>query len=178
MARDLSTLPSEALLGKSAKSLTLGLHYAMALMDRVRYAGRVIGDLSERNSELRCQVEEIRAKSGPEAVAAAEKCAVDLEAEVECLKSELQTSEGLNKELQKLLRVDRAELRLLRSEACTLNKKLEEAKAEAKVASEALAEETHLQPKKDKEAIETYKKFKGFELGQGGFPTNMDTESP
>ncbi|THU60561.1 hypothetical protein C4D60_Mb07t14070 [Musa balbisiana] len=134
-------------------------------MDRVCDAGRVIGDLNERNSELRHQVEEIKAGSGPEAVAAAEKRAADLEAAVERLKSELQSSEGSNKELQKLLRVDRVELRLLKSKACTLSKKLEEAKAEAKAASKALTEEARLRPKKDKEAIETYKKSEGFELG-------------
>ncbi|THU66460.1 hypothetical protein C4D60_Mb05t14370 [Musa balbisiana] len=59
MARDLYTLPSEALLSKSAKSLTLSLHYSTALMDRVRDAGQVIWNLSERNSELCRQMEEV-----------------------------------------------------------------------------------------------------------------------
>ncbi|CAL9779358.1 unnamed protein product, partial [Musa acuminata subsp. burmannicoides] len=80
MARDIYTLPLEALLGKSANSLTLGLHYATALMDRVRDAGRIIGGLSGRNAELCRQVEEVRAGAGPEAMAAAEKRAADSEA--------------------------------------------------------------------------------------------------
>ncbi|THU55849.1 hypothetical protein C4D60_Mb11t10970 [Musa balbisiana] len=165
MARDLYTLPSEKLLSKSAKSLTLSLHYSTALMDQVRDAGQVICDLSERNSELCHQVEEVRAGSGPEAVAAAEKCATDSEAEVTRLKAELEKLEDLVKELQRLLRLDRTELRLLKSEALALTKKAEKAEAEARAASDALAEETRLRPAKDKEAIEAYKKSEGFELG-------------
>ncbi|THU69085.1 hypothetical protein C4D60_Mb08t10650 [Musa balbisiana] len=165
MARDLYTLPSEALLSKSAKSLTLGLHYTTALMDRVRDVGKIIEGLSERNTELRRQVEEIQAGAGPEAVVTVEKRVTDLEAEVARLKSKLETSKNSNKELQKILRVDRIELRLLRTEAGTLSKKLEEAKAEARAAAEALAEESHLRPKKDKELIEAYKKSEGFEQG-------------
>ncbi|THU67089.1 hypothetical protein C4D60_Mb05t20980 [Musa balbisiana] len=165
MARDLYTLPSEALLSKSAKSLTLSLHYSTALMDRVRDAGQVIWDLSERNSELCHQVEEVRAGSGPEAVAAAEKRATDSEAEVARLKAELEKSKNSVKELQRFLRLDRAELRLLKSEALTLTKKAEKAEAEARAASGALVEETRLRPIKDKEAIEAYKKSEGFELG-------------
>ncbi|THU57638.1 hypothetical protein C4D60_Mb03t05640 [Musa balbisiana] len=134
MARDLYTLPSEALLSKSAKSLTLGLHYSTALMDRVCDAGQVICDLSERNSEL-------------------------------CRQEKLEKSENSGKELQRLLRLDRAELRLLKSEALTLTKKAEKAEAEARAAFGALAEETRLRPVKDKEAIEAYKKSEGFELG-------------
>ncbi|XP_064989149.1 uncharacterized protein LOC135627113 [Musa acuminata AAA Group] len=72
IARDLYTLPSKTLLGKSAKSLLWGNHYAAALMDRVRDAGRVIGILSDRNAELRKQIEEVHAGAAPEAVAVAE----------------------------------------------------------------------------------------------------------
>ncbi|THU69455.1 hypothetical protein C4D60_Mb08t14590 [Musa balbisiana] len=75
------------------------------------------------------------------------------------------SAKNSNKELQKILWVHRTELRLLRTEAGTLKKKLEEAKAEARVAAEALAEESHLRPEKDKELIEAYKKSEGFEQG-------------
>ncbi|CAL9158550.1 unnamed protein product [Musa hybrid cultivar] len=123
---------------------TQGLHYATALMDRVRDTGRVIGGLISRNAELHRQVEEVRAGAGPEAVAAVEKRAAESEAEAACLRSELETSKKLNEELQKTIRVERIELRLSRTEAGTLSKKLVEAKAEARAASEALAEEVRL----------------------------------
>ncbi|THU59657.1 hypothetical protein C4D60_Mb07t04370 [Musa balbisiana] len=79
--------------------------------------------------------------------------------------AELEKSENSAKELQRFLRLDRVELRLLKSEALTLTKKAEKAEAEARAASSALAEETRLRPIKDKEAIEAYKKSEGFELG-------------
>ncbi|XP_065007933.1 uncharacterized protein LOC135638644 [Musa acuminata AAA Group] len=103
----------------------------------------------------------------PKAVATAEKRAADSEAEVARLRSELEASKNSNKELQKTIRVERTELRLLTTEAGSLSKKLEEAQAQAKAraASEALAEEARLRPDKDKELIVTYKKSEGFELG-------------
>ena len=61
--------------------------------------------------------------------------------------------------------MERTELRLVKTEASALSKKLEEAKAEAKTASEALAEEARLRPIKDNELLEAYKKSEGFELG-------------
>ncbi|XP_064935692.1 uncharacterized protein LOC135587823 [Musa acuminata AAA Group] len=131
-------------------------------MDRVRDAGRIIGGLNSRNAELCRQVEEVRAGAGLEAVAVAKKRAADSETEVARLKSELQTSENSNKELQKILQT---ELRLLRAEVSTFSQKLEGAKAEARAASEALAEEARLRPDKDKELIVAYKKSEGFELG-------------
>ena len=137
----------------------------MALMDRVRDAGQVIWNLSECNSELCHQLEEVRAGSGPEAVAAAEKRATDSEEEVARLKAELEQSGSSVKELEEFLRLDRAELRLLRSEALGLTKRAEKAEAEARAASDALAEEVRLRLSKDKEAIEAYKKSENFELG-------------
>ncbi|THU50332.1 hypothetical protein C4D60_Mb06t19100 [Musa balbisiana] len=97
MARELYTLSSKVLLGKSTKSLLW--HYAMALMDRVRDTGRVIGHLSDRNVELRREIEEIHAGTAPEAVAAAEQHVSDLEAEVTRLRSELKATEEQNKGL-------------------------------------------------------------------------------
>ncbi|CAL9132754.1 unnamed protein product, partial [Musa acuminata var. zebrina] len=73
IARDLYTLPSEALLGKAAKSMLWGHHYATVLMDRVRDAGRVVNILSERNAELKRQLEKARAEAVPEAVEAAKR---------------------------------------------------------------------------------------------------------
>ncbi|THU73055.1 hypothetical protein C4D60_Mb04t18760 [Musa balbisiana] len=166
MARELYVMPSDVFLGKAAKSLLWvsglfsgrscarrGHHYTTALMDRVRDAGHALSILIDRNAEL----------PGPEAVAAAEQRASDLEAEAAGLKSEIKaaeqrasdleaeatrlkaevkSAEEQNKELQVLLRTTRTEAHLARKEAATLDQKLEEALAEAKRASKALATET------------------------------------
>ncbi|XP_064983817.1 uncharacterized protein LOC135624290 isoform X2 [Musa acuminata AAA Group] len=129
LARDLYTLTSETLLNKSAQSLVWGLHYATALMDRVRDAGRTVGDLICRNAELSHQMAEIQAKNGPEVVAAAEERASGFEAEVVRLRSELEASQEANDamkeangELQKLIRIERTELRLVKAEASALSR--------------------------------------------------------
>ncbi|THU73110.1 hypothetical protein C4D60_Mb04t19340 [Musa balbisiana] len=140
MARELYTSSSEVLLGKSAKSLLW--HYAMALMDRVSGVGRVIDSLCDRNTELHKQIEEIRMSTNPEAMAAIEQHASDLEAEAA-----------------------RAEVRLAKGETLTLTQKLDEARAEARTASETLADKICQRPEKDKKLIKDYKKSKGFELG-------------
>uniref|UniRef100_A0A804K6Z6 Uncharacterized protein n=1 Tax=Musa acuminata subsp. malaccensis TaxID=214687 RepID=A0A804K6Z6_MUSAM len=93
MAPDLYTVPSDVLLGKSAKSLLWSHHYTTVLMDRVRDASRALGVLSDRNAELRRQLEEVRAGAAPEAVAAAEQRASDLEAEVSRLSSTSRAAE-------------------------------------------------------------------------------------
>ncbi|THU68223.1 hypothetical protein C4D60_Mb08t01650 [Musa balbisiana] len=100
IARDLYTMPSETLLSKSVKSLLWGHHYAAALMDRVRDAGRVITALGARNAELRKQLGEVCVGAGPEVVAAVEQRALGLEAEVERLRTELQASTERGVELQ------------------------------------------------------------------------------
>ncbi|XP_064947092.1 uncharacterized protein LOC135597690 [Musa acuminata AAA Group] len=179
IARDLYTLSSETLLSKSAKSLLWGNHYVAALMDRVRDAGRVIAALSSRNAELRKQADEARAGAGPEAVAAAERRASDLEAEAVRLRSELQastersaelqmrleTSEGRNTELQMNLRASVAEARSARADSLEVLRRLEESRAEARRVSEALDAETRQRPGRDKKLIEDYKGSPGFQLG-------------
>ncbi|CAL9769648.1 unnamed protein product, partial [Musa acuminata subsp. burmannicoides] len=120
MARDLYVLPSEALLNKSAQSLIWILHYATALMDRVRDAAWIIGGLINRNAKLHRQVEEVRAGAGPKVVAIAERRAAESEAEVARLSSEIEASKKANEELQKTIRLERVELRLLKSEASAL----------------------------------------------------------
>ncbi|THU69296.1 hypothetical protein C4D60_Mb08t12940 [Musa balbisiana] len=143
----------------------VGQHYAMALMDRVRDAGRVIDHLSDRNAELHREIEEIRMGVAPEALATAEQRASDLKAEVTHLRSELKAAEEQNKGLQELLRSTKAEVRLARNEMLALNQKLEEVRAEARASSEALVDEIRQWPEKDKKLIEDYKKSSGFELG-------------
>ncbi|THU67998.1 hypothetical protein C4D60_Mb05t30610 [Musa balbisiana] len=112
----------------------------MALMDRVRDAGRVIGGLCDRNAELHKQIEEIRTSKAPKAVAATEQRASDLEAEATHLRSELKVDKEQNDRLQVHLKAARAEVHLAKSEMLALNQKLDEVRAEAQPASEALAD--------------------------------------
>ncbi|THU50168.1 hypothetical protein C4D60_Mb06t17260 [Musa balbisiana] len=165
MARELYTSSSEVLLGKSAKSLLWGQHYAMALMDRVCNAGRVIGNLSDHNAELRRKIEEIRAGAAPEAMAAAEQRASDLEAEAMHLRFELKVAKEHNNGLQVHLKAAQAEVRLAKGETLALSQKLDEARVEARAASKTLADEICQRPEKDRKLIEDYKKSKGFKLG-------------
>ncbi|THU44451.1 hypothetical protein C4D60_Mb02t07510 [Musa balbisiana] len=172
-------MPSETLLSKSAKSLLWGHHYAAALMDRVRDAGRVITALGARNAELRKQMDEVRAGAGPEAVVAVKQRALGLEAEVERLRTELQAStergvelqtrleasEGNNAELQTRLRASVAEARSARADSLELIRRLEESRAEARRASEDLEAEIRLRLEKDKKLIKDYKGSSGFQLG-------------
>ncbi|THU66555.1 hypothetical protein C4D60_Mb05t15380 [Musa balbisiana] len=155
-------------------------------MDRACDAGRALGVLVDRNTELRKQFEEVHAGAGPKAVAAAEQHASDLEAEATRLRSEIKVAEQRasnlevettrlkakvkaageqNKELQALVRMTRTETHLARKEVASLQQKLEEALAEAKRASKALATEADQRPEKDKKLIEDYKGSSGFQLG-------------
>ncbi|THU66522.1 hypothetical protein C4D60_Mb05t15030 [Musa balbisiana] len=163
-AWELYTSSFEVLLGKSAKSLLWGQHYAMALMDCVRDTGRVIGHLGDRNVELRREIEEILTGAAPEAVAAAKQHASDLEVEATHLRSELKATEEQNKGLQELLRSTKFEVRLARGETLALNQKLEEVCAKVRAASEALVDEIHQRLEKDRKLIEAYKKSSSFEL--------------
>ena len=64
-------------------------HYTMALIDCVYDAGWVIECLGEMNSNLHREVEELKNRPDPIVVVAAEQWDIDLETEVERLKSEL-----------------------------------------------------------------------------------------
>ncbi|THU69675.1 hypothetical protein C4D60_Mb08t16880 [Musa balbisiana] len=186
LAREIYAMPSDILLGKAAKSLLWGHHYATALMDRARDAGCTLGVLVDRNIELRKKIEEVRVGAGSEAVAAAEQRAsdleveatklrlslkvaeqraLDLEAETAGLKAEVKAAGEQNKELQALVRVARIETHLSKKEAASLQQKLEEALAAAKRAFEALAADAAQRPEKDKKLIEDYKSSSGFQLG-------------
>ncbi|CAL9111863.1 unnamed protein product, partial [Musa textilis] len=118
-------------------------------MDRTRDAGRIIGSLCERNSELHRQLEEVRVGSGPEAVAVAEKRASELDTEVAHLNTELKAAKSASDNLQKLLRVEKLENRLRKMEASDLAAKLASKEAEAKTSSEVLAKEKHLRSERE-----------------------------
>ena len=135
------------------------------LMDHVRDVGRVIDILSDCNANLQKQVEEVRAGAAPEAVVAAEQRASDLDAEATRLRSELKAYEEWNKELQMHLKASVAEARSARGESVELIRRLEESRAEARGAAEALAVEIRQRPEKDKKLIEDYKDSSGFQLG-------------
>ncbi|RZS20209.1 hypothetical protein BHM03_00052706 [Ensete ventricosum] len=63
-----------------------GVHFVGTLIDRVHDTGRVVRLLTERNLALWAENKELKAGTGLEAVAAAEKRATELSAEVDWLK--------------------------------------------------------------------------------------------
>ncbi|RWV78540.1 hypothetical protein GW17_00060468 [Ensete ventricosum] len=88
LARELYTLPSEVLLARAAKEMVL-----MALFDRVHDAGRLSMFMDYRISNLQQELDALKSRGGPEAVAKAEERASELEQELGKIKREL--DEGL-----------------------------------------------------------------------------------
>ena len=68
-------------------------------------------------------------------------------------------------ELQTYLKASVAEARSARADSLELIRRLEEARAKARGASEALNAEVRQRPEKDKKLIEDYKASSGFQLG-------------
>lgn len=97
--------------------------------------------MSDRNAELKRQLEKARAEAVPEAVEVAKRRASDLEAEAARLRFELKVAEEREKETQTQLRAFVAEARTARGESVELIRRLEEARAETREVSIALAEE-------------------------------------
>ncbi|CAL9120502.1 unnamed protein product, partial [Musa textilis] len=60
--------PSEVLIDKAANQ-----HYHMAVIDRMQDASQVINSMGDKITELRDQIEELKAGATPEAIAAAEQ---------------------------------------------------------------------------------------------------------
>ncbi|CAL9114200.1 unnamed protein product, partial [Musa textilis] len=88
-----------------------------------------------------------------------------MDAEVARLTVELEAAFATQANLQKLLRTEKLENRLRRTEASDLAAKLASKEAEAKASQEALVAEERRRPESDREAIERYKKSEGFLLG-------------
>ncbi|RWW67587.1 hypothetical protein BHE74_00024960 [Ensete ventricosum] len=78
LARELYTLPSEVLLVRAAKEMVL-----MVLFDRVHDAGQLITFMDYRITSLQQEINALKSGGGPEAVAAAEEHASELEKELE-----------------------------------------------------------------------------------------------
>ncbi|CAL9123166.1 unnamed protein product [Musa textilis] len=88
-----------------------------------------------------------------------------MDAEVARLTAELEAASASHASLQKLLRTEKLENCLRKTEASDLAAKLASKEAEAKASQEALAAEERLRPEREREAIERYKKSEGFLLG-------------
>ncbi|CAL9056499.1 unnamed protein product [Musa banksii] len=173
IAKQLSSLSSEVLIEKAAKSLVWNQHYHMALIDRVHDAGRVISCMGDEIIELRNQIEELKVGL------AAEQRAVDLEGEVAQLKLELGGAKRQHGELREklggveqklaetqcMLKESRWRVRSMEGKLLYISRNLEAAQVKAKKAEEALAEETRAALKKDEKAIAEYKESRGFQLG-------------
>ncbi|THU54597.1 hypothetical protein C4D60_Mb10t26790 [Musa balbisiana] len=71
LAKELYCSSSVVLMDRAARSLVWGQHYTMALIDRVYDVGRVIERLLDANSNLCQEVEELKNRPDPEAIAAA-----------------------------------------------------------------------------------------------------------
>ncbi|RWV76895.1 hypothetical protein GW17_00062367, partial [Ensete ventricosum] len=141
LARELYTLPSEVLMARATKEMVLGQHFQMALVDRVHDAGRLITFMDHRVKQLQEELDVLKSKGGPEAVAEAEERASRLREELEKLKGEraeeLLRREASEKELrghlgdaQQLLKEARARARRMDDELLQAVKDLEHARAE------------------------------------------------
>ncbi|RZS25356.1 hypothetical protein BHM03_00058542 [Ensete ventricosum] len=139
LARELYTLPLEVLMARAAKEMVL-----VALFDRVHDAGRLITFMDYWVKQLQEEINALKSKGGPEAVAEAEECASELREELEKTKrergEELLRREASEKELQEvqshlgdtqqLLREARIRARKMDDELLQAVKDLESARAE------------------------------------------------
>ncbi|RWW38099.1 hypothetical protein BHE74_00056698, partial [Ensete ventricosum] len=104
LARELYTLPSEVLMARATKEMVLGQHFQMALVDRVHDAGRLITFMDYRVKQLQEELDALKSRGGPEAVAEAKERASRLREELEKIKGEkveeLLRREASEKELQ------------------------------------------------------------------------------
>ncbi|RRT31405.1 hypothetical protein B296_00055579, partial [Ensete ventricosum] len=103
LARELYTLPSEVLMARATKEMVLGQHFQMALVDRVHDASRLNTFMDYQVKQLQEELDALRSKGGPEAVAEAEERASRLMEELEKIKGE---------KAEKLLRREASEKKL------------------------------------------------------------------
>ncbi|RZS13390.1 hypothetical protein BHM03_00044955, partial [Ensete ventricosum] len=148
LARELYTLPSEVLMARATKELVLSQHLQMALIDRVHDAGRLITFMDHRVKQQQEELDVLKSKGGPEAVAEAEERASRLKEELEKVKAEkaeeLLRHEASERELrghlgdaQHLLKEARARARRMDDELLQSVKDLEHARAELPVTAVA-----------------------------------------
>ncbi|RRT31861.1 hypothetical protein B296_00047455 [Ensete ventricosum] len=144
LARELYTLPSEVLMARVAKEMVLSQHFQMALFDRVHDAGRLITFMDYRVKQLQEELDVLKSRGGPEAVAEAEKRTSELREDLEKIKrekaEEFLRCEAMDKELQEirghlgdaqqLLREARTRARRMDDELLQAMKDLESARAE------------------------------------------------
>ncbi|RWW85756.1 hypothetical protein BHE74_00005538 [Ensete ventricosum] len=78
-------------------------HYAMALIDRVHDAGQIISVMDKKMASLRGKIQELKGSTRSEVVVVAEKRAIDLQAKIDHLRTELNDVEQQCRELQKEL---------------------------------------------------------------------------
>ncbi|RRT31993.1 hypothetical protein B296_00055015 [Ensete ventricosum] len=106
LARELYMLPSEVLMARAAKEMVLSQHFQMTLFDRVHDAGRLIMFMDYRVKQLQEELDALKSKWGPEAIAEAEERTSELREELEKTKrergEELLRREASEKELHEL----------------------------------------------------------------------------
>ncbi|RWW64985.1 hypothetical protein BHE74_00027765 [Ensete ventricosum] len=137
-------------------------HFHMALFDRVHDAGRLITFMDYHISNLQQEIDTLKSGGGPEAIAAAEERASELEKELEKTKRErdeaLQRLEAFDKELNEA-RGNLSKIRRLLKEARVRARKMDDELLQSVKALESARAELL------KQAIDDYKESVGFKEG-------------
>ncbi|RWW35456.1 hypothetical protein BHE74_00059609, partial [Ensete ventricosum] len=139
LAWELYTLPSEVLLARATKEMVL-----MVLFDRVNDTCRLITFMDYRITSLQQEIDVLKSGEGPEAVAATEERAFELEKELE------KTKRKRDEVLQRLKASDK-ELNEARGNLSEVQKQLKEARALESARAEL-----------PRQAVDDYKESIGF----------------
>ncbi|RZS13492.1 hypothetical protein BHM03_00045092 [Ensete ventricosum] len=108
LAKQVYECSSKELMNRAGKSAVWGLHFVNALINRVHDVGRLVRSQHEKIMALRATNKELKASVGQELAAAAEQRVKELEAEIERMRTELESLKSQRRELEQ-------EVRLLRS---------------------------------------------------------------
>ncbi|RZS23152.1 hypothetical protein BHM03_00056020 [Ensete ventricosum] len=199
LALDLYTLTSEVLMDRAAKAMVLvstfsgfsctfpffftdrplgfqNQHYQAALFDRGHDAGRVITSLDGKTTLLRQELQDLKEGGNPDAVAAAEVRAVEVQSVAEHLRNELEEANGRRASVEAELEKTRSESASLERQLADIRERLGDSEGqlrsaraqvrqmETKLLDLARSKEA-LREDLPKRAIEEYKESPGFEMG-------------
>ncbi|RWV77084.1 hypothetical protein GW17_00062144 [Ensete ventricosum] len=162
LAVDLYSSSSEVLMDRVPKSMVLTQHYCMALANHAHDAGQVISLMDNKAEGLKKEIVDLRAGSGPKAVAAIELKADEAQTLVDDLKVELEEASRRWALLETKVdnyRVDLADSREQLKEVRAGRRTLEDELLKITGAMEKLKVELLA------EAIAEYKNSVGFEMG-------------
>ncbi|RZR75767.1 hypothetical protein BHM03_00000253 [Ensete ventricosum] len=157
LAWEMYMLPSEVLLARAAKEMVLYVH--MALFDRVNDTCRLITFMDYRITSLQQEIDVLKSGEGPEAVAATEERAFELEKELE------KTKRKRDEVLQRLKASDK-ELNKARGNLSEVQKQLKEARVRARKMDDELLQSVKAlesaRAELPRQAIDEYRELTGF----------------